>query len=175
MTHTDKKYPPEAIANSILWLADEEGRPVTPMQLIKLVYFVYGWVLALLDRKLFDDPIEAWQHGPVVPRIYYQFQKFGGDPITAFAVTPELDAETGAVIKKRYPVVDPEDKEVLAIIQAVWSAYKKRDGWGLSAITHEEDSAWRKAYQEGKYTRLDDAEIKARSLEGIDKYYGQAK
>ena len=79
-----QQYSPAAIANNILWLAREEGISVTVMKLLKLVYIVYGWTLASLDHKLFNEPIQAWKHGPVIPSIYYQFDNFGSKPIDTF-------------------------------------------------------------------------------------------
>ncbi|MEZ5814987.1 MAG: DUF4065 domain-containing protein [Alphaproteobacteria bacterium] len=172
MTKEYKKYTPEAVANNILWLAREEGKPVTPMQLIKLVYICYGWVLALLHRKLFDAPIEAWQHGPVIPQIYGQFQRFGKTPIDTFASEAVMD-NNGYIIDVRYPVVDPGDKEVHALISTVWNSYKDCDAWTLSDITHEDGGAWYNAKKKGLYTKLDDKDIVARSLEGIKKKYGK--
>ena len=56
-----KIYLPSHIANNILYKAIKENvNDITPIKLIKLVYFVYAWSLALFDRKLFEEEIEAW-------------------------------------------------------------------------------------------------------------------
>ncbi|WP_156414013.1 hypothetical protein [Fulvimarina pelagi] len=44
-----------AIANLILEEAQRRGIQLTEMQLIKLVYFVNGWSLELLDEPLVED------------------------------------------------------------------------------------------------------------------------
>jgi uncharacterized phage-associated protein len=169
----EKKYSPEAVANNILWMARREDRAVTPMQLMKLVYISYGWALAMLDRKLFDDPIEAWQYGPVIPRLYGTFQRYGGGAIEGFASRAVHSEKTGDIIDTEHPVVDPTDKEAISIIAAVWKNYKEMDGWKLSELTHQEYGAWSKAFEKGKGTRLNDEDIKIRSLEGISKKYAQ--
>ncbi|WP_433386585.1 Panacea domain-containing protein [Micromonospora sp. KLBMP9576] len=45
---------------------------MTAMKLEKLVYYCQGWHLARTGRPLFQEPIEAWREGPVVPHLYRQ-------------------------------------------------------------------------------------------------------
>ena len=51
-----------------------EGQ-VTNLSLNKLLYFAQGHSLAENGKPLFDEPIEAWQYGPVVPSVYHTFKK----------------------------------------------------------------------------------------------------
>ena len=46
-------------------MAKEQGRDITVMQLLKLIYIANGWSWALLGKQLVRDPVEAWQYGPV--------------------------------------------------------------------------------------------------------------
>lgn len=43
---------------------------VTAMKLEKLVYYCQCWHLVRHDLPIFDEPIEAWRQGPVVPALY---------------------------------------------------------------------------------------------------------
>ncbi|WP_341717421.1 DUF4065 domain-containing protein [Micromonospora sp. FIMYZ51] len=43
---------------------------MTAMKLEKLVYYCQGWHLAREGRPLFQEAIEAWRQGPVVPLLY---------------------------------------------------------------------------------------------------------
>lgn len=36
------------------------------MQVNKLSYLSYGFVLAIKNEKLFNDKVEAWRYGPVI-------------------------------------------------------------------------------------------------------------
>src|SRR5260370_13471552 len=69
-------YPAKAVANEFLELAKKDGQQLTQMQLQKLVYFAYGWYLAITGTRLIDERVEAWQWGPVVPSIYKEFKRF---------------------------------------------------------------------------------------------------
>ncbi|HSX79064.1 MAG TPA: type II toxin-antitoxin system antitoxin SocA domain-containing protein, partial [Candidatus Saccharimonadia bacterium] len=56
------------VAQYFLAKADEDaGDLMSNLKLQKLVYYAQGFALALLDKPLFPQCIEAWIHGPVVP------------------------------------------------------------------------------------------------------------
>ena len=162
----EHKYLATHIANYFLWRADEEGiEDMTTVKLIKLVYFSYGWNLAIFDKKLFNERIEAWRYGPVIPSIYHEFKKFGASKIKRYAIDVAID--TG---DKTYPVVDEDDENTLLVLNAVWNIYKDKNGSVLSNITHEKSSPWEHAYAQGQSTSLEDDEISKRAKEAILKY-----
>ncbi|MFK5281891.1 Panacea domain-containing protein, partial [Lacticaseibacillus paracasei] len=53
---------------------DQEEPDISNLKLLKLLYYAQGTCLALLDRPLFSETIEAWRHGPVVPSVYQAFK-----------------------------------------------------------------------------------------------------
>jgi len=77
---------PLAIANYFIELAKNDANLVSPMKLQKLVYFALGWCLALADKPLINEKVEAWQYGPVVGSLYREFKKYGNEGITSPAV-----------------------------------------------------------------------------------------
>ena len=65
-------YPVLSIANKILAYgaaANDEGELFSNMKLQKLLYYVQGFHIAVFNRPLFNEDIEAWMYGPVVPEI----------------------------------------------------------------------------------------------------------
>lgn len=76
----------------VRYSASDLGAPVDPMSLEKLAYYAQAFHLALHDRPLFREDIEAWRWGPVVPSVYKRYQTYGSDPI----VLPD-DAPPGAL------------------------------------------------------------------------------
>lgn len=44
--------------------------PVSAMKLQKLVYYSQAWSLVWTEEPLFQERIEAWANGPVVPDLY---------------------------------------------------------------------------------------------------------
>ena len=174
-----EKYTASHIANYFLWRAWEEGvKDMTPMKLIKLVYIAYGWNLVMnhKDKYLFEEPILAWDYGPVIPSLYYEFREFGKNPIPKgnySAVFDDYEAfggETRAL--ESVPMVD--DDHILKILNAEWNHYKNLDGVELSRITHREGSPWHKAIKHGRNTRLEDNNIVDASSEKIDELMNQS-
>jgi len=137
----DFSYTPQHVANYFLERADRDGVPITQMKLIKLVYIAFGWTLALLDWEIFDEDIEAWQHGPVIPSIYHEFKKFGRDPITERATDFDLDT-----FDEFEPSIPVEDEETAVILDRVWSSYKSFSGSALRNKTHAVGTPWYNTY-----------------------------
>lgn len=51
----------------------EAGDTISPLKLQKLLYYCQAWHLTVYNQPLFDENIEAWAHGPVVPSQYSRF------------------------------------------------------------------------------------------------------
>ena len=61
--------------------SDDVGDLISNLKLQKLVCYAQGFALAIFERALYDDTIEAWQHGPVVLGLYHRFKTFGSGAI----------------------------------------------------------------------------------------------
>jgi uncharacterized phage-associated protein len=115
------------VANYILEISQDDSEDddlelITNMQLQKLVYFCQGYHLALQGSPLFNEAIEAWEHGPVCPKLYHSLKRYGALPITV-----SIDLEK---IKL--------DKKEKSIISMVYNAYSQYSASRLRRITHEE-------------------------------------
>ena len=65
--------------------------PLDNLKLQKLLYYSQAVHLVLHDKRpLFPDPIEAWDYGPVVPRVYHKFKQHGLDIIPSTGEQPVL-------------------------------------------------------------------------------------
>ena len=61
---------------------DDEGE-ITNLKLNKLLYYAQGHSLARMGVPLFEDNIEAWDLGPVIPSIYRKYKICGNNHIIA--------------------------------------------------------------------------------------------
>lgn len=118
-----------AVADYFVWISNKEGKPVTNKKLQKLIYYAQAWSLALSNKKIFDDKIEAWVHGPAVRSVYVQYKKFGFSPIN------EAPAE-----KK----IEKLPQDVQNFLKDVWTVYGKFDAEYLELLSHSE-MPWQKA------------------------------
>jgi uncharacterized phage-associated protein len=128
-----------AAANRLLDLAAREGKTIDPLQLQKLLYFAEGWSLAITGESLFDDPIEAWAHGPVVPDIYYACRQFGARPITIRLHDWDAERHRPMIAEGNY------SSDQAMLIEVVWESYGQMSGPRLIEATHDFNSPWRRA------------------------------
>lgn len=112
---------------------------ITNLKLNKLLYFAQGAHLARTGEKLFDNALEAWQYGPVVPCIYQKYRVCGKSPI----VTVDEDYD---------PAQLTEDETNLLL--DVMREYGKYTGEALVAMTHKADTPWSKCYIPGKNVQI---------------------
>jgi uncharacterized phage-associated protein len=138
MAHSAK-----AVANEFLVLAKEDGKQLTPMQLQKLVYFAYGWYLAITGERLLDERVEAWQWGPVIPSLYSEFKRFGSGPITDLAM--KLVSTGSGISYRPYRVASDnpsQDAVAMKVIRKIWEIYGRFSASQLSSMTHAPGSPW---------------------------------
>lgn len=114
------------VADKLLELAAADGRSLTPMQLIKLVYICHGWMLGLYGERLISDDVQAWKYGPVIPKLYQAVKNFRDQ-----AVTGPL-SEDGTAF----------DEIEEDLIRQVYQAYGARSGIALSELTHRSGTPW---------------------------------
>lgn len=70
------------IVQFILHYCKDKGDLITHLKLQKLLYFIQGWHLGIFGYPAFEEEIEAWPHGPVVPEVYQKFKRYGWQPIS---------------------------------------------------------------------------------------------
>ncbi|GJM43346.1 MAG: hypothetical protein DHS20C21_01880 [Gemmatimonadota bacterium] len=108
------------------YILDELG-PVSAMKLQKLVYYSQAWHLVWEDGMLFEDEIQAWTHGPVIPALFKshsgKFQLQAGD----------IDGDAAALSTRQQKVVDQ-----------VLEFYGDKSSQWLSDLTHFE-APWKGA------------------------------
>lgn len=119
------------IADILLRIAKQKDQSITPMKLIKLVYIANGWSLALNDISLFNDKIEAWKYGPVIPELYQSTKKYGKNPIPFDKIADDFD---------------DINEGLVSFLQLVYDIYEDKTGIDLSALTHRVGTPWHDVY-----------------------------
>lgn len=56
--------------------AESRQELMSNLKLQKMLYYEQGFHLAAFNTPLFDEEIEAWMYGPVVPYIYELYAKY---------------------------------------------------------------------------------------------------
>ena len=112
------------LASYIIFKAGDRGIRVSNLKLQKLLYYCQAWHLAITGYPLFQERIEAWVHGPVVPLVFGSFKNYrwGDIPVPASA-----SIESGS---EELPIVDH--------VSEVLDVYGSMSGPALERLTHRE-------------------------------------
>ncbi len=124
-------YNVEAIANFIIDKCTRDENPISNLKLQKILYFVWVDYFKQTKRTLFMDSMCAWQLGPVVPEIYYEYCVYGGRPINLLC---EIE-------------LSKEDQDILAPIV---EKYEYVPVSTLVERTHQHGTAWDQVYKNGE-------------------------
>lgn len=138
--------PALAVANYFINRSRTDGLQgsMTPMKLLKLVYYAHSWYVTIKNKPLLREPVEAWKYGPVVPKIYEEFSRFKASPVEDVGRD-----DNGNEIK--FSATWGKDEENEKILSAVWDKYKNLTGTQLSALSHRPSEPWYKLKSEKGY------------------------
>lgn len=107
---------------------------LTNLKLQKLLYYTQGKYLAQTGEPAFNDKIEAWKYGPVVPDVYHAFKSCGSFPVTVF----DINYDTS-------PLAD----DLRAFTEKLWvNLGEVYSGSHLVQTTHAAGTPWSKYYKE---------------------------
>ena len=122
------------IANLFVGLSNSlPDSSIDNLKLNKLCYYAQGWALAKLGEPLFDEDIQAWNYGPVIPSVYHTYKVCGKNPI---------GQARDVFDENKLPA------EELQILIDVYVTYGKYTSYELVQMTHRQDGPWDQVYQE---------------------------
>ena len=124
-------YSVMTIARYVITHSFKQRRPLSNLQLQKILYFLQKHYLQRYGRPLFQEPIEAWLFGPVVREVYFAYCAHGSSPILRVYDTSVLRQEDKGFID---PLIDK---------------YRSETPWELVAEAHKEGSAWFQTWRNG--------------------------
>jgi len=103
----------------------ESDGPITNLKLQKLLYYAQGVGFGRSNIKLMQEPLLAWEHGPVVREVYNKFKVLGKN-----VPLPTNDSMDITEITK--------NDLVMAVLDETISLYGVYDAWFLADKTHLE-------------------------------------
>lgn len=133
------KYSVLNIAEYIVEYCNKHYLHITNMRLQKLLYFIQAYFLMKSNGEIvaFNEEIEAWDLGPVVPCIYHQYKRFGSGQI------PFND-------KSYANIFSDEDRK---IIEDVIEHFKEKSSIYLMEVTHNQNP-WKEAYNKQNLEKI---------------------
>ncbi len=125
-------YDAKKLADYVLYKSNELGRPISNLQLQKILYFMWIDYYRYTQTKLFHNAFYAWQFGPVVLDVYSHYKKFGNakiiKPNTSFVFNTEADNR---------------------IVDESITKYSKYTAFELVRMSHDNNGAWAKTFRNG--------------------------
>lgn len=70
------------VANYIIEYSNKKGYKINNLKLQKLLYFVNVRNILENGAPLFEESMEKWKYGPVVPDVYHEYKRFGAFSIS---------------------------------------------------------------------------------------------
>ena len=121
---------PSDIAKWFLAKSLEDGELISPLRMQKLVYYAYSWTLAIHKIRLFEERLQAWPNGPVVPSLYRELKKYKANPISEDYLggdsLEQIDARMGL------------SKDMRRTLDEVYNRYMSKTAFELVVLTHSE-------------------------------------
>jgi len=123
-------YDARQIAAWFVNRARQDGRYLTIMQLLKLIYIAHGWHLETSrGNPLIRNKIEAWKFGPVIPDVYNDYRGQG------IAITQPIETQ----------VPQPLTAHANTILEYAYRTYGGMSAQQLSDLTHIPGGPWETA------------------------------
>lgn len=104
-----------------LIMSESDADLISNLKLQKLLYYAQGCFLAYFDRPLFNEPIVAWEHGPVVESVY---QEYKANRANGIVFDDDFNSEF--------------NNEEESLLEEVYNTFAKYSAWGLRNMTHQE-------------------------------------
>jgi uncharacterized phage-associated protein len=112
--------------NDVASYISKQTGEITAMKLQKLVYYSQAWSLVWDENPLFDEEIQAWANGPVVPSLYAAHKG-------QFKITEWNQGDSSNLTAEQVETID-----------SVLNFYGGMNSQVLSDLTHSEEP-WRNA------------------------------
>lgn len=132
-------YSVRLIADYFITLANEEtigegnaSEKITHLKLQKILYFAQSAFLSLERGALFNEKIEAWKYGPVIPDIYKVFKS----KTDLLSLDDRLSWDFSAI-----------STEDISLLKDIWEEFGKYSAKKLVDITHGH-GPWKDVYKE---------------------------
>lgn len=142
----DSKPTPMDIAKIII--ASDPSCKITHLKLQKLLYYVYAEFLVRFGKKLFNEPIVAYDYGPVVESVFHNCKGSARSVIN-------LDSDMIITsISRLYALSDSQ--EIDTVIKDVLLRYGHCSAESLVDRTHTKNGPWDLVYEKGQNNIITD-------------------
>jgi uncharacterized phage-associated protein len=139
------KYDSLTFAKALVHMAQMEGWGLNMSQIQAILYIAYGVWMTGHDDRLFEEHPQAWQYGPVFPRVYSKLKKGMTDS------------------QVQYLKLKEESPERLSFLERCFRRYARTSACDLAAPHKSKGTPWsqtRKENPESQTARIPDSLVR---------------
>ena len=117
-------------------LCELSGWEISNLRLQKVLYFAHMFHLGTENGEpLIDEGFEAWDYGPVAPRLYNRVKRYGSGFIRSSAFYWDRGAQPGT--------------SEYRLLKQAYEATKNKSPGEMVRISHWQKGAWHHMYEPG--------------------------
>ena len=90
------------LAEYVIWYAEIHKYQITNLRLQKILFFLEGYSWRYFSRSAFEEDIEWWQYGPLIPIVYFYFNNHTREPLCYHVTAPLFPSKD---IRSLYDIV----------------------------------------------------------------------
>lgn len=141
------------VCRHVINYSNDRDYGISNLKLQKVLYFIQAYFIIRTDEPCFEEKIEAWDFGPVVPEAYREYKQFGSGDIPT--ITHIVDFDEDNIWNS---TVQPYEDDVLSdtdktLVEAVVNRFSDYSATDLVSITHRQ-APWKNVYQRGKNNEI---------------------
>lgn len=122
------------VCEYVIYYSNKKDYGISNLKLQKILYFIQAYFLINNpSRCCFGEKIEAWDIGPVIPKAYRAYKRFGGCDIP---LLPEFEN------KANHSCILDQDKQLINTVIDKFADYSAVDLYDLTTL----QSPWLDSY-----------------------------
>ena len=152
------------VARYIINYGNDNNCNISNLRLQKILYFVQATFYIDKNEPCFNEEIEAWDFGPVIPEVYHEYKRYGRNEIPHIEEYIDFSKGVWEATEMAYNenIIDERDRE---LINEVIDSSRQYSANELVEITHDQ-SPWKNAYVRGWNNVISKESIKEYFIEG---------
>lgn len=136
------------VCRYVINYSNKKEYSISNLKLQKLLYFIQAVFIIDKGKQCFNDQIEAWDFGPVVPKAYREFKMYGCadiPPITSYFIFDEDDIWNTRRVEFDESIIKRKDRKAINKVVDMFSEYTATD---LVQLTINQ-LPWENVYEPG--------------------------
>lgn len=128
--------------------SNEKDYGISNLKLQKILYFIQAFFLISTPEQCFEERIEAWDLGPVVPEAYREYRQYGSADIPTVSYRLDINEDNywdSEAVAYDDDIISVEDKKRIGEVIDKFADYSATD---LVTLTHAQ-KPWKNAYRRG--------------------------